>query len=227
MAASLGSSTDEPEPERFPTMVKVNGPAFSLSASGKLGGAIVFASWKGRPYARQLVVPSNPKSAMQTSMRAMMKFLAQVWTSLSVAEKADWEIRAAQTSISPFNAFVAYNQYRWRSFLMPSQDDPATLAGTPSTISGWGATAGIRQITLDWTVGTIADGWGFTIHRATAGTFTESLSNCIAVVACNSQAAFQYVDTPLVPATYYYSYISFTEHGLKGTPSAEVTAAAS
>lgn len=208
-------------------MVKVNAPALSLDASGKLGGAIVFSKWKGRNYVRQLVVPANPKSAMQVGMRAMMKFLSQDWTNLTSEEKATWEDYAAQLIASPFNAFVSRCQRNWRNFLAPSKNDPALRTGTPSTITGWAAAAGIRQITLTWTVGTLADGWGIMIFRSITGVFAESLSNCIAVVQCNTAAAFEYVDTPLDPGTYYYSYIPFTEAGLKGTPSAEVSAAAS
>jgi hypothetical protein len=203
-------------------MVRVNAPMMSLDASGSIGGAITYSKWKGRNYARQLVIPSNPKSGLQVGMRSMLKFLSQDWTNLSAPEVATWETLAAQKIVSTFNAFVSRNQARWRSFKAPSKSDPALGTGTDSVFSGWAATGGVREVLLDLTVDTLNDGWGVAIFRNDSGTFTESLSNCIAVIQTNAAAAFQFVDSPLVAGTYYYSYIPFTEAGKKGTPSAEV-----
>lgn len=50
-------------------MAKVTGPLMSMEASGAFGGALVFGKWKGRPTVRQLVIPSNPKSAGQMTAR--------------------------------------------------------------------------------------------------------------------------------------------------------------
>jgi hypothetical protein len=184
----------------------------------------VFSKWKGRNYIRQLVKPANPKSAMQVSMRAMMKFLSQLWAELSTEEKATWEDLAAQLVVSPFNAFVSRNQRRWRTFQMPGKEDPVGETGNQSTIASWAATGGVREITLSGTVSTIADGMGLAIFRSTSGTFDESLSNCIAVIPALTEAAFAFVDGPLTPGTYYYSYIPFTADGKTGDASAEVNA---
>lgn len=40
-------------------MAKATGPLYSMSASGKIGNAIVFFSWKGVNAVRQWVVPTN------------------------------------------------------------------------------------------------------------------------------------------------------------------------
>jgi hypothetical protein len=50
-------------------MAKVQGPLFSLKATGSYAGALVFANWKGRDYVRQLVIPANPHSAGQETAR--------------------------------------------------------------------------------------------------------------------------------------------------------------
>lgn len=50
-------------------MAKVTGPLMSVSASGAFASSMVFASWKGTSYVRQLVVPLNPKSAGQETAR--------------------------------------------------------------------------------------------------------------------------------------------------------------
>lgn len=62
-------------------MAKTNGPLFSLDASGKFGGALVFSKWKGRPTVRQLVTPSNPKTNIQEYRRNSIRTsgAAQKW----------------------------------------------------------------------------------------------------------------------------------------------------
>jgi len=44
----------------------------SLGASGALGKALVFLGWKGLDCVREYVVPSNPKTAAQTTQRGYM-----------------------------------------------------------------------------------------------------------------------------------------------------------
>jgi hypothetical protein len=204
-------------------MVKVNAPALSLSASGKLAGAMVFASWKGRPYVRELVIPANPKTGPQKGIRAMMKFLSQDWKNLSAPNKATWDTLAAQTTISPFNAFISYNMARWRRFLGPSKVDPATEASTGLTVSAITAVGAIHQMTVTVTPSAGTNIWGMAIFRSPTGTFDGVFSNCIAVIIANGASAVAYVDTPLVAGTYYYSAKIINIDGKFGTESAEAT----
>lgn len=48
---------------------KVKAPLFGLGASGQLGKAIVYFTWKGIDVVRSHVVPSNPKTSGQTTQR--------------------------------------------------------------------------------------------------------------------------------------------------------------
>lgn len=206
-------------------MVKVNGPAMSLDASGSLGGALVFSKWKGRPYVRVLVKPANPKSALQTSMRAMFKFLSQQWAGLSGADKATWEAKAEQLVASPFNAFVSVNQERWRNYLAPSMDDPAAGGVSDTVLTSFTATAGVRQITLDITAGeTSGTAWGCWLHRDLTTSFTPSISNVIAVIPAADSVAVTYVDTPLDPDQYFYRATCFDIDGAQLLNTAEVNA---
>lgn len=84
----------------------VNAPLFSLSASGKLGDAIVYAVWKGRAYVRQYVIPANPRSIAQQIQRGMMKSLSQWWDEQITATQEMWTTLAQQYNISNFNAYV-------------------------------------------------------------------------------------------------------------------------
>jgi len=53
-------------------MAKVQGPLYSMSASGKIGDAIVFFGWKGLNVVREWLVPVNKKSADQGNQRTML-----------------------------------------------------------------------------------------------------------------------------------------------------------
>lgn len=203
-------------------MVKVNAPAMSLDASGSLGGAIVFSKWKGRPYVRTLVKPSNPKSALQVSMRAMWKFLAQQWASISTADQATWEDRADQLVASNFNAYGSLNQTRWRNYLAPSQADPPAQTGTVGTFGTPSTTAGTRQITVTYPLNTLNDNWGLVIHRSLTSGFTPSISTVIAVVLADSTGDVDYVDSPLDPDTYSYNATPFTDDGVLGSNIGEI-----
>jgi len=53
-------------------LAKLNAPLFSFKASGKLANALVYFGWKGLNVVRSYVVPSNPKTAAQTTHRAYL-----------------------------------------------------------------------------------------------------------------------------------------------------------
>lgn len=197
-------------------MAIVKGPAMSLDASGKLGGAIVYSKWKGRNYVRALVTPANPKSGAQTGFRSSMKFLAQNWTTLTAGEQATWIDRAADMIVSPFNAFTSYNQKRWRNFLTPSKDDPAAEVSAPPTAPTGAAVAGVRMSTVTLTDSGTAPDWGYILFRSTTTAFTPALSNAIALVVWDVAGATVIVDTPLDPDTYYYRSVGFNDDGIIG-----------
>lgn len=207
-------------------MVKVNAPALSLGASGKLGNALVFAQWKGRAYVRELVQPSNPKSAGQTGIRAAMTFLSQYWATLSTADQATWEDLADSTVISPFNAYCSYNLKRWRSFEAPSQQHPAAESDAVGTIANQAATGGIRQIDVEAQVTILNQNWAIAIFRSDTTAFSTAWNNCIAIIPAASAAVFHHIDTPLTPATYYYNFRPISIEGVLGAEVGEVNAAA-
>jgi len=53
-------------------MAKVTGPLMSFSASGKIGGAIVYFGWKGINVVRQWLKPANPEKADQGDRRIII-----------------------------------------------------------------------------------------------------------------------------------------------------------
>jgi hypothetical protein len=207
-------------------MVKVNAPAMSLDASGSLAGTLTFSKWKGRNYVRQLVRPTNPKTAMQVAVRAMFRFLSQSWKTVGTTPKGTWESLAKATSISPFNAFMSGNQMRWREFEPPAQTSPAPLTGTLPVAVLTSAVGGSRHIDLTLTITTLNDVWGVAIFRSPTGTFTPSFANCIAILPVTGTGTMVYTDSNLEAGAKYYDAKFFTKEGVLGTDEGEVTGTA-
>lgn len=202
-------------------MVRLYGPLMSLDASGTLADAVTFSKWKGRNYARQRVIPSNPQSGPQVSVRAMMKALSQAWDGLTGGNKATWQDRADQTIISAFNAFCSYNLSRWSTFKAPSKVDPATEVGAAPSAPTTTVTAGVNELQLSIADGATPPDWFWLIFRSTSTGFTPSFSNLVAVVPKTATPTV-YLDTGLETGTTYYYRIKGTlATGVSGTLEAE------
>jgi hypothetical protein len=204
-------------------MVKVNAPALSLDASGSLAGSMVFSKWKGRNYVRSLVRPANPQSGGQVGVRSMFRFLTQQWDALAAGDQATWEDRAEDASISPFNAFVAYNQFRWRNFLAPTQSYPEAETAFSGTLGGATAAAGVRSITVTQPVTAAGNGWGIAFFRADSTGFSTAFDNLKRIVEFDGTNDIVFVDSPLDPGTYYYNLRSITDDGALGAELGEVS----
>lgn len=198
-------------------MVRLFAPALSLGASGTIGEALTFATWKGRAYLRERVIPSNPKSQAQWGIRSMLRFLSQEWSGLSAADKATWETLAESQAISPFNAYVQQNMYRWRDFLTPSADYPAAGGGTPAAITATTTLPVGKLIVSQVTLGAGADQWGVIVYVDPVTGFTPSRGNAryIAAAAASGITALSF--GPFDPGTYYLRFHSFDDTGAKDT----------
>lgn len=194
-------------------MAKLGGPLMSMTASGTVGGIITFATWKGRPYVRTRVIPSNPKSAAQLGVRAMMTFLSQQWAGLDPADKTTWEVAADARKVSPFNAFVSANQGFWRDGLAPGKLQTLLRADTPAVISASGATPSGRYISGGNDLAAGADNWGIVVYVSTTTGFTPAWNNARLVLAAAGGSSPEYLIGPLASATYYCRYHSFSVDG--------------
>lgn len=92
-------------------MVKPKAPLFGFGASGKLGDALVYGSWKGIDVAREYVIPANPKSTAQTTQRGFFDTAVAEWHEFKQDGNAlDYEAWNRQAGVlggmSGFNAFV-------------------------------------------------------------------------------------------------------------------------
>jgi len=192
-------------------MVKVTMPMGGFSASGSIGGALVFATTKGRQYARQLVVPSNPNSPGQIATRAMMRFLSQEWAGLSAPQQASWEGLMAADNISAMNAYTRFNMNRWTQWQDPLVD-PGQAAGTNPVIGALTMTGGIRQASGSQVITTANDIWGLLVAVSLTTGFTPAKTD-IFLVPTYSASPVTFVLTPLVPGTYFVRTAGFTTGG--------------
>lgn len=186
----------------------------SLDASGSVAGTLTFAKWKGRPYVRQLVTPSNPKSVAQYYNRAMMAFLSQAWANLTPLKQATWDALAKQLAISPFNAFTSLNRKRWTQGLGPGQADPIGGTGTQATQTENTPVGGVRQMTGNVSVGTVNNGWGVIITIDPTNTSNPPISMTRIIVRTNTTGNHPWTISNLAPGTYSWAAYEFTDDGL-------------
>ncbi len=204
---------------------RVDGPLMSFGASGSIASTITFSRWKGRPYVRQRVVPANPKTALQISVRAVMGFLSSNWAGIGATPQDTWQTLADAIVASKFNAYTKANATNWTQFLAPSQLTPITRTGTIGTTPIISATGGVGQVTLNILQATINDNWGCMIFRGLTG-FTTGRGNLIACILCDANASFDFVDRGLAAGTYFYNFRQFTDDGTLGAEEGEETATA-
>lgn len=126
----------------------VNGPLFSLDASGAIGKALVFTKWKGRNVVREYVTPANPNSILQRGRRTMVSVVNKIWQSMTDVEQNSWLGLAAATNVSSFNAFTGFNLD-----LQTAGEAPVTeadiVAVLPSGIDTGAASPGNNRIEFD------------------------------------------------------------------------------
>jgi len=90
-------------------LTRVQGPLFSVTASGTIGDAIVFSNWKGLPYVRSRVIPSNPQTSDQTSIRNVLKAGVSAYqddASQDGTSRQCWDYYASGTGMSGFNRYI-------------------------------------------------------------------------------------------------------------------------
>jgi hypothetical protein len=96
---------------------------------GALGTSVVFSNWKGRPYLRSWVSPSNPRTNLQQANRDIMRKLVQRYQSIIIADSSNpahtaiWNTEALPYAIAGFNIFTKWGR-------KSSISVPATASGT-------------------------------------------------------------------------------------------------
>jgi len=207
-------------------MALLTGPLFSIDASGTVGKTITYAKWKGRNYARQRVIPMNPKSAAQTGPRSMFAYLAKAWAGLGDVAQATWNALAEASQISPFNAFVGANLQRFQLNKAPTQANPAAEASTQLTVSDQTLTGGVGHIQVDLTPSAATDIAGFIVLRDASEITSFAWNKVVAVIPADGANEVNFTDSPLAPGTYHYRAAVFNVDGVLGELKADDSAVA-
>lgn len=118
-------------------MSKVTAPLLSFGASGAIAKSMVFGTWKGIPYSRRYVIPSNPRSAEQTLTRKAFSFLNDVYKIAPTNFRATWQRNAVGKPMTDRNAFIKANNslLREAADLVGMWFSPGAFGGLPAAIT--------------------------------------------------------------------------------------------
>lgn len=140
-------------------MAKVNAPLLSFGASGQIGKSVVFAKWRGVDYARQRVIPANPRTQSQEEVRGVFRVMSQLWTLAPLGWKETWNLFASGRPFTGRNAFIGQNVER-----LNGEVDREMFAFSPGAKGGLppesiAATGGVNQATVIVNAPEEPEGW--------------------------------------------------------------------
>jgi len=90
-------------------MARLTAPLLSLAASGTIGDAITFSSWKGIPYARTRVIPANPNSVGQQEARGVFSTLNEMWKRMPQLARDPWQTWVSGQPLTARNKHIGEN----------------------------------------------------------------------------------------------------------------------
>ncbi|GAI39962.1 unnamed protein product [marine sediment metagenome] len=103
-------------------MVKIKN-IFGDEYSGAAGKAGVFAKWKGRQYRRKYVIPANPNTTMQKTVRGHFSSAVALWHTWPSLKKRAYSYLCSGLVMSGFNLLVKRYQL-WKLVGKPEVLDP-------------------------------------------------------------------------------------------------------
>lgn len=89
-------------------MAKLTAPLFSIGAAGKLGGNLIYQTWRGRPYVRKLTKSRSTPTVHQAAIRQVVAICPALWNALPAEYRADWAAYRPDLNITDFQKFVGY-----------------------------------------------------------------------------------------------------------------------
>lgn len=140
-------------------MAKTTAPLLSMGASGTIGKTLVHASWKGRKYARQHVVPANPNTSAQQAVRGVFSWLNLVYRQAPTIFTDIWTLYAKGQVLTARNGLIKQNvpMLSGASDLSDFVFSPGAKGGPP--VASITATGGSGEVTVAATMPTPPTGW--------------------------------------------------------------------
>lgn len=186
-------------------MVKTKGQLLSLGASGSIGKALTYSSWKGRPYAKQFKVPTDPKALPQLGIRDLMRYLSQEWAGLSQADKESWTAHGQQFTLPPYDAYMSANLSRYVDGKGITKAYPAAEQANAITVLWGTATVYERYLTIAISAIPANAGWATFIYRSQFSGFDPHPDNMIQAFTTGFiPQSVTIRDTPPTHANWYY-----------------------
>lgn len=195
-------------------MAKLRGPSLSTAASGTIGKVLTFSRWKKSAYIKHKPTPKQPRTGLQVSMRAMMKFLSQQWKNLTASEQATWAGTYPDPQLNNYNAFIRHNLERWRRKAPPSKEYPATEENNPGAVPYFAATGYVRHVKTEYDEEIeIRDNWTFLIFHSTVASPDPDLDKLIHVALVEDLDVHYWTHSPLPAGTHYYKAVPTANDG--------------
>ena len=179
-------------------MAKTKAPLFSLEARGALGEAIVYFPWKGINAVRQYVIPTNPKSTLQTSQRNKLTAAVNEFhnAAYSAADMSAW-IRYAGTLAKVMTGFNAMCQSHIKAIIA----NAAAVWNSLSQVT----TSNVTAAAFDVSPAKATKADAYKLYYGTKGTYMPN-----EVADTGTAPAILFALTGLTANTDYYFYIKAT-----------------
>lgn len=87
-------------------MAKVTAPLLSFGAGGTVAKTMVYSKWRGRPYVRRHVIPSNPNTTAQALTRNVFAVGNSFWKLMGSIAISPWDLFATGQVLTGRNAFI-------------------------------------------------------------------------------------------------------------------------
>lgn len=128
-------------------MAKVTAPLMGFAASGAIAKSIVYGSWKGIKYARQHIIPANPRSTEQTDTRSVFTFASRVWQVAPADFRAAYQQAVKGNPLTDRNKFMGDNIAILRPLttLVGMEMSPGAAGGLPVPVT---VTGGVGTVTV-------------------------------------------------------------------------------
>ena len=151
-------------------MSKVTAPLLSFGASGQVGKAVVYATWRGVKYARRHVIPGNPNTTAQQTQRNSFAMLREMYKRTPAVGIAPWDAYAKGRPFTGMNAFIGENRrvIKTDANMQKFIGSPGSGGGLPltSASAATGSSSGEIDMTyveptapVDWTQTYTVFGW--------------------------------------------------------------------
>lgn len=90
-------------------MAKIVAPLMSFDGAGQIGKTLVYASWRGRNYARRWVSPAQPRTTAQMETRNTFSFLQATYKRAPTLFTAPWLAGSKGRPLTDRNLFTKSN----------------------------------------------------------------------------------------------------------------------